>query len=126
MRTLLALWAAYVALSVAAEPIKRMQYPAISPDGSLIAFAYHGDLWTVVAEGGVATRLTVHGARDIAPVFSPDGKTIAFASDRFGNYDIYLMPTAGGEPTRLTFHSVQEGTCHRGDGARWAHRRRAQ
>src|SRR5438046_2142886 len=75
-----------------AEPVKRTRYPAISPDGRWVAFSYQGDIWRVLAEGGRAERLTSHLARDIQPVYSPDGKSILFASNRFGNYDLFLMP----------------------------------
>ncbi|MBI2408427.1 MAG: PD40 domain-containing protein, partial [Gemmatimonadetes bacterium] len=85
-----------------------MRYPAISPDGKSIAFTYRGDLWRVAASGGVATQLTQHPAEDFMPVWSHDGSRIAFASDRHGNYDIYVMPASGGEAQRLTFHSAPE------------------
>lgn len=94
-----------LALAAHAEPVKRTRYPALSPDGKIIAFSYQGDLWTVPAEGGRATRVTSHLARDLQPVFSPDGKSLVFASNRFGNYDLFLMPATGGQATRLTFHS---------------------
>ncbi len=90
------------------EPAKFLRSPALSPDGSKIAFSYLGDIWVVPAEGGMATRLTVHPAHDIRPKFSPDGKWIAFNSNREGNYDIYLMPAFGGKPKRLTFHSADD------------------
>src|SRR5207237_8918737 len=44
----------------------------------------------------------------LAPVWSHDGKSIAFASDRFGNFDVFVMPASGGESKRLTFHSTRE------------------
>lgn len=83
-----------------------LRYPAISPDGSTIAFSYQGDLYRVPAAGGRAVLLTLHEAYDCQPVWSPDGKTIAFASNRFGQFDVYFMPAQGGEPRRLTFHSA--------------------
>ena len=85
-----------------------LRYPAISPDGQTLAFTYQGDLWRVPVSGGEALRLTHHPAHDHAPVWSPDGQSIAFASDRFGNVQIFIMPAAGGEPRRLTFHSTNE------------------
>jgi Tol biopolymer transport system component/C-terminal processing protease CtpA/Prc len=85
-----------------------MRYPAISPDGRTIAFTYKGDLYTVAAAGGTAVPLTSHAANDVTPVWSPDGRRLAFASDRHGNYDVYVVGVAGGEPTRLTFHSAPE------------------
>ncbi|MBE3129579.1 MAG: PD40 domain-containing protein, partial [Acidobacteria bacterium] len=85
-----------------------LRYPAISPDGKTIVFTYKGDLYRVPAGGGTAVPLTIHEAHDYMPVWSHDGKSIAFASDRFGNFDIFVMPAAGGQPRRLTFHSASE------------------
>ena len=85
-----------------------MRYPAISPDGSQIAFSYKGDVYTVSANGGRAIQLTTNPAHDTAPVWSPDGQQIAFASDRLGSMDIYVVNKDGGIPTRLTTHSGNE------------------
>lgn len=85
-----------------------MRYPAISPDGSTIAFTFRGDIYKVPSAGGVAVPLTSHIANDFMPVWSHDGRTIAFASDRHGNYDIFTVSADGGEVTRLTFHSADE------------------
>ncbi|HVN56967.1 MAG TPA: S41 family peptidase [Bacteroidales bacterium] len=85
-----------------------LRYPAISPDGQTIAFTYKGDIYTVPSSGGAATALTWHEAHDFMPVWSHDGKSIAFASDRYGNFDIFLVPVTGGEPRRLTYHSANE------------------
>jgi len=85
-----------------------LRYPAISPDGKTIVFAYRGDLYRVPSDGGVAVPLTLHEAHDYMPVWSRDGRSIAFASDRFGNFDIFVMPAAGGEARRLTSHSAAE------------------
>ena len=95
------------------------RYPAISPDGTTLVFTYRGDLWSVPAAGGTATPLTSHPAHDYMPVWSHDGRWIAFASDRHGNFDVYLMPATGGEPTRLTYHSAAEipFTFEPGDGS---------
>lgn len=82
------------------------RHPAPSPDGSEIAFSYHGDIWIVNAGGGNARRLTANPAYDSRPYWSPDGKTIAFMTDRWGNDDICIMPVDGQEaPKRLTFYS---------------------
>jgi tricorn protease len=93
-------------VAVGAETALWLRYPAISPDGETIAFSYRGDLWKVPAAGGQAIQLTVHGAYDYTPVWSPDGSKIAFASDRYGNFDVYVMPADGGTATRLTYHSA--------------------
>lgn len=85
-----------------------LRYPAISPDGATIAFVYKGDIYRVPSDGGVAVPLTLHQAHDTMPVWSHDGKSIAFASDRYGNFDVFVMPAAGGEARRLTFHSASE------------------
>ncbi len=73
-----------------------------------VAFAYLGDIWTADEDGKNIQRLTVHKARDIYPRFSPDGRWIAFSSDREGNMDVYLIPAAGGAVRRLTVHSADE------------------
>lgn len=85
-----------------------MRYSAISPDGQTIAFAYKGDIFTVDANGGSAHQLTSNAAYDTQPVWSPDGKEIAFASSREGSMDIYVMGRDGGAPKRLTTDSGDE------------------
>lgn len=73
-----------------------------------IAFTYLGDIWTADDAGRNIRRLTVHRARDVYPRFSPDGKWIAFSSDRNGNLDVYIIPVAGGTPKQLTAHSADD------------------
>ena len=80
----------------------------ISPDGKQIAFCYKGDIYLVPAEGGNAIQLTASESYEQTPVWSPDSKTIAFASDRYGNFDIFTISAKGGTATRLTFSSVAE------------------
>src|SRR6516164_7963592 len=82
-----------------------LRYPAISPDGATIAFSFRGHLFKVPVQGGLATPLTAGTAHDTAPVWSPDGKQIAFASDRYGHFDIYLVSALGGPARRLTTYS---------------------
>jgi len=83
-----------------------LRYPAISPDGATIAFGFRGHLFTVPVGGGLATPLTAGAAHDTAPVWSPDSKYIAFASDRYGHYDVYLISAQGGSSRRLTTYSA--------------------
>jgi tricorn protease len=78
------------------------QAPALSRD--LIAFGYAGDLWTVSREGGRAVRLTNGVGLESAPIFSPDGATIAFTGEYDGNTDVFTIPAAGGIPHRITYH----------------------
>jgi len=92
----------------AAEAALWLRYPAISPDGGTIVFEYRGDLWQVASDGGIAVPITTSEAYDFMPVWSPDGSRIAFASDRSGNFDVYVMPAAGGTATRLTYHSASD------------------
>ncbi len=80
----------------------------ISPDGSQIAFTYKGDIYKVAAKGGKAERLTTLPSYESRPIWSPDGKQIAFASDRNGGQDVFIMPASGGSATQLTFNSANE------------------
>lgn len=80
----------------------------VSPDGSQILFCYKGDLYKVSAQGGTAVQLTTQDSYECSPVWSADGRMIAFASDRHGNLDIFVMPAEGGSATRLTYQSVAE------------------
>jgi serine/threonine protein kinase len=85
-------------------------YPALSPDGTQMVYASDRsdesnlDLWVRSASGGEPMALTTHPADDYEPSFSPDGKTIAFRSERDGG-GVYLVAAAGGE-ARLV---AQEG-----------------
>jgi tricorn protease len=73
-----------------------------------ITFTYLADIWTADENGQNIQRLTVNRARDVYPRFSPDGKWIAFSSDRNGNLDVFIVPSTGGTPTQLTFHSADD------------------
>lgn len=80
----------------------------VSPDGSQILFCYKGDIYKVPAQGGEALRLTTQDSYECSPVWSSDGKLIAFASDRHGNMDVFVMSAEGGAATRLTYNSAAE------------------
>src|SRR5882762_11474435 len=67
-----------------------------------IAFSYAGNIWIAGRDAGNVRRLT-SGGHEGKPIFSPDGSQIAFTGDYDGNRGVYLVPTAGGEPRRLTY-----------------------
>src|SRR5215469_11370667 len=73
-----------------------------------VVFTYLGDIWTADENGQNIHRITANRARDVYPRFSPDGRWIAFSSDRNGNLDVFIVPTAGGTPKQLTFHSADD------------------
>ena len=85
-----------------------LRYPALSPDGRTIVFSCYGDLYTVPASGGKAKPLVTDASHELMPVWSHDGKQIAFASNRNGNFDIFIVPARGGAASRLTWHSTDE------------------
>src|SRR5215203_7080596 len=85
-----------------------LRYPAISPDGQTILFEYKGDIWSVPSAGGNAMPMTLSESYEFSPVWSHDGKSISFASDRYGTLDVFVMPAGGGEARRLTFNSATE------------------
>uniref|UniRef100_A0AB33IWJ1 Tricorn protease homolog n=1 Tax=Prevotella sp. GTC17254 TaxID=3236794 RepID=A0AB33IWJ1_9BACT len=85
-----------------------MRYSSISPNGQTIAFSYKGDIFTVPVTGGNARQITTNAAYDSYPVWSPDGRKIAFASSREGSLDVYVVNENGGVPTRLTYNSGDE------------------
>jgi tricorn protease len=92
--------------TAAAEPVKFARYPHVS-QGKLV-FSYHGDIWIANENGSNPVRLTAHIARDTFPRLSPDGRWVAFTSDRFGNADVFVIPATGGEPKQLTFSTVPD------------------
>jgi len=85
-----------------------LRYPAISPDGKTIVFSYKGNLYKVDAGGGAAAALTVGSSHSTMPVWSKDGQSIAFANNRNGNFDVFVVPSSGGKATRLTYNSAND------------------
>ena len=100
------LFALMLPLAVAGREAKLVRYPHYHQ--GKIAFTYLGDIWTADETGQNIKRITVHKARDVYPRFSPDGKWIAFSSDRNGNNDVFVIPAEGGAAKQLTFHSADD------------------
>jgi tricorn protease len=97
---------AFRAVSGAGEETPLLAHsPAVSK--TQMVFAYGGYLWSVPRDGGDARQLTTGGHEGL-PVFSPDGKWIAFTGQYDGNVDVFVMPAAGGEPRRLTWHPAAD------------------
>lgn len=89
-------------------PARWLRDAQISPDGTQVLFCYKGDIYKIGVNGGAAVRLTTQPSYEAYPIWSPDGKQIAFASDRHGNYDIFVMSADGGSAKRLTYNSAAE------------------
>lgn len=108
MRTSLRVVAGILVLAnfAAADPIKRLTQPSISPDGSRIAFSWQGDIWVVGREGGRAERLTVHPAVDANPHWTPDGSHIVFSSNRYGIANVFSIDVKGNDLKRLTYEGA--------------------
>jgi len=85
----------------AGEETRLLRFPAIH--GDRIVFSYAGNLYTVDSSGGVARKLTSHDGYEMFPRFSPDGEHIAFTGQYDGNTEVFRIPSAGGEPERLTY-----------------------
>lgn len=90
------------ALGQSADPPLLLRSPSLSQDR--IAFRYADDVWTVSRHGGDAERLTANGNVNAGPFFSPDGSQIAYTAHLEGNDDVYVIPSSGGVPHRLTWH----------------------
>ena len=92
------LWVTF-ALSVREAPAKETIHlataPALSPDGATLAFVWRGDIWLVSSSGGVARPWSAHPGGDDQPHFSPDGKRIAFTSQRTGTQQVYVGERVG-------------------------------
>lgn len=96
--------------AVTAKEARLVRYPHYHQ--GRVTFGYLGDIWTADETGQNVQRLTVHKARDVYPRFSPDGKWIAFSSDRNGNLDVYIMPSGGGTVKQLTNHSSDDSVLN--------------
>jgi len=83
--------------------------PYWSPDGSLIAFTWQGDIWVIPSAGGTATQVTTDPELDRAPAWSPDGSRIAFQSDRGGTRAVWVIPASGGTAVQVTDDADLDG-----------------
>jgi tricorn protease len=85
------------------RPVRLARHPDYH--AGKVTFSYLGDIWVANDDGSNVQRLTDNLAREDFPRFSPDGKWIAFSSNRYGNYDVFIVPATGGTPHRLTYHT---------------------
>ncbi len=92
----------------AQEKVYFTSTPSLSPDAKTVYFSYDGDIWSTDINGGNASRITALEGEEINPRVSPDGKWLAFSSNQYGNYDIYIMPINGGQIKQLTFHQAKD------------------
>jgi tricorn protease len=92
----------FYSINVFAQGTRLLRQPDISDNK--IVFAYAGDIWTTPKNGGNATRITSTAAVEANPHFSPDGKWIAFSSNRSGISQVYIVASQGGTPTQLTWY----------------------
>ena len=88
-------------IAYAPQEARVLRFPAIHNDQ--IVFTYAGDLYTVSSIGGSARKLTSHNGFEVFARFSPDGEYIAFTGEYDGNREVYLIPSSGGIPKRLTY-----------------------
>jgi tricorn protease len=86
-----------------AAPVRLARHPDYH--SGKVVFSYLGDIWMAHEDGSNVHRLTDNLAREVYPRFSPDGRSIAFSSNRYGNNDVYVIASTGGAPRRLTFHT---------------------
>lgn len=95
--------AVVVSSAAFADELIGARWLSLNPDGSRLAFSYQGDIWVAPTAGGRAIRITDNVEMDDRPVWSPDGSKLAFQSDRFGNFDVFVVDADGGKPKRVTW-----------------------
>ena len=83
-----------------------LKQPTISDDH--LAFVYAGDLWIADLDGARPQRLTAQKGVKLNPMFSPDGRWIAFSGNYDGNQNVYVIPIEGGAPRQLTYHPGED------------------
>jgi len=99
---------ALIAVQAHAAPKPSLAEPSLSADGAEIAFVSGGDIWTVPAAGGTASLLVTDAATEGRPLYSPDGRELAFTSTRAGAANVYVLTLATGRLRRLTFSDANE------------------
>lgn len=100
--TLMLFFLLSLSIQVFSQATRLLRQPSVSE--THIAFAYGGDIWVSDFDGQNLLRLTSTAAVESNPEFSPDGKWIAFSSNRSGNNAVYVVSVEGGTPKRLTWH----------------------
>ncbi len=96
---------AHVERPEGASELSMVSHPSLSADGKTMVFCWLGDLWTADTATGEASPVDRHPAREAHPQFTPDGSRIVFSSDRTGSYQVFSMPSHGGDCIQHTFHS---------------------
>jgi tricorn protease len=102
MRFLLSFVLLLFVSTLADADTKLLRFPDLY--GDQVVFSYAGDLWIAATSGGAARQLTSHPGQELFAKFSPDGKHIAFTGQYDGGEQVYVIPTSGGEPLRLTWY----------------------
>lgn len=103
---LLALFSCFFEITSAQVSARLFRFPDVSK--TQITFVYGGDLWIVDKDGGTASKLSSPSGSESFPKFSPDGSKVAFSGNYDGNLDIYVLPTLGGVPERMTYHGMPD------------------
>lgn len=101
IRHLLTAFLLVLSMTMMAENSRLLRFPSVSENQ--IAFTYAGDLYSVGIDGGIARKLTSHEGNELFARFSPDGSQLAFTGQYDGNTEVYIMPSEGGQPQRLTY-----------------------
>ncbi|MBI3871681.1 MAG: PD40 domain-containing protein [candidate division Zixibacteria bacterium] len=105
----LGIWILIISSAHSAEEARLLRFPDICRDQ--VVFSHGGDLWIVSSSGGLARRLTTSEGLELFPRFSPDGKMVAFTGQYDGDMNVYVIPSAGGEVKRVTYHpGIQNST----------------
>jgi tricorn protease len=106
--SLLAVVALMLPTGFAQKALPYFTEPSVAPDRAEIAFVSGGDIWTAPLAGGEAHLLVSHPANETRPMYSPDGRRLAFVSNRTGNGDLYVLNLSSGTLQRITFDDAAE------------------